>query len=40
MTDAANYIYPGAIICYDRYGKKKWQERAGDIPAHFAPLWK
>jgi DNA-binding beta-propeller fold protein YncE len=40
MTDAANYIYPGAVICYDKNGKKQWQERAGDIPAHFAPLWK
>ncbi|GHT57875.1 hypothetical protein FACS18945_3090 [Bacteroidia bacterium] len=39
ITDAANYVYPGALICFDRYGKKKWQVQTGDIPAHFALLW-
>jgi hypothetical protein len=38
LTDAANHVYPGAVICFDRNGKKKWQVRAGDIPAHFALL--
>jgi hypothetical protein len=38
LTDAFNYVYPGALFCFDRNGKKKWQVRAGDIPAHFALL--
>lgn len=40
LTDAANFVYPGALLCYDRYGHKKWQVRAGDIPGHFALLYK
>jgi DNA-binding beta-propeller fold protein YncE len=40
LTDAANYVYPGALICFDRNGKKKWQVQTGDIPAHFALLYK
>ena len=36
ITDAGNYVYPGTLICFDRTGKKKWQEQTGDIPAHFA----
>jgi DNA-binding beta-propeller fold protein YncE len=39
LTDAGNYIYPGRLICFDRYGIMKWQERAGNIPAHFALLY-
>jgi len=39
LTDVANYVYPGALICFDRYGKKKWQVQTGDIPAHFALLY-
>ena len=40
LTDAANYVYPGTLLCFDRHGKKKWQVQTGDIPAHFALLWK
>lgn len=40
LTDAANFVYPGAVICFDKKGKKKWQVRAGDIPGHFAFLFK
>jgi len=40
LTDAANYVYPGALICFDRHGKKKWQVQTGDIPAHFAFVYK
>jgi DNA-binding beta-propeller fold protein YncE len=36
LTDAFNNVYPGSVFCFDRHGKKKWQVRAGDIPAHFA----
>ena len=39
LTDAANYIFPGALICFDRKGKKKWTWQTGDIPAHFALLY-
>jgi len=40
VTDAGNYVYPGALICFDCTGKKKWQEQTGDIPAHFALLYR
>jgi DNA-binding beta-propeller fold protein YncE len=40
LTDAANYASSGALLCFDRYGTKKWQVRTGDIPAHFAMLYK
>ncbi len=39
MTDAANYVFPGMLYCFDRYGKKKWTAQTGDIPAHFAVLY-
>jgi DNA-binding beta-propeller fold protein YncE len=38
ITDAANHVYPGALLCFDRHGRKKWQVQTGDIPAHFALL--
>ena len=40
LTDGANSVFPGALICYDKFGKKKWQVQTGDIPAHFAMLYK
>jgi DNA-binding beta-propeller fold protein YncE len=40
ITDAANYVYPGALYCFDKNGQKKWQVQTGDIPAHFALLYK
>ena len=41
ITDAANHVYPGALFCFDRYGKMKWTNpvQTGDIPAHFAFLY-
>ena len=39
ITDAANFVYPGALLCFDRFGKKKWQAETGDIPGHFAILY-
>lgn len=39
LTDAANFVYPGAVICYSKTGVKKWQVRAGDIPGHFVFLF-
>ena len=35
VTDAKDYVSPGQLFCYDRYGIKKWEVRTGDIPAHF-----
>ena len=40
LTDAGNYVYPGVLICFDHTGKKKWQVQTGDIPAHFAFVYK
>ena len=39
VTDAKNYVSPGTLFCFDRNGKKKWQEQTGDIPAHFALVY-
>lgn len=38
ITDAGNFITPGVLYCFDKNGKKKWDVRTGDIPAHFALL--
>ena len=38
VTDAGNYVTPGMLYCFNRDGKKKWNVRTGDIPAHFALL--
>ena len=40
LTDAKNYVSPGALWCLDKEGKKKWTVRTGDRPAHFALLYK
>lgn len=39
LTDAASFTNSGTLMCFDRYGKKKWQVSTGDIPAHFALLY-
>lgn len=36
ITDAGNYVTPGALYCFDKNGKKKWGVEAGNIPGHFA----
>lgn len=36
VTDAKNYVTPGTLYCFGPDGKKKWEVRTGDIPAHFA----
>ena len=38
VTDAKNYVTPGTLYCFDKYGKLKWNVRTGDIPAHFVFL--
>ena len=36
VTDAKNYVYPGALHCYSPDGVRKWSVQTGDIPAHMA----
>jgi DNA-binding beta-propeller fold protein YncE len=35
ITDAGNYVTPGALYCFTSSGRKKWELEAGQIPAHF-----
>ncbi|MGM5630969.1 YncE family protein [Apibacter raozihei] len=38
ITDAKNYVSPGTIYCFDKFGYLKWKAVTGDIPGHFAFL--
>jgi len=38
VTDAKNYVSSGTLYCFDRFGRRKWSVRAGDIPAHICFL--
>lgn len=40
LTDAANSVFPGMLLCFDKNGTKKWDVRTGDLPAHFAIHYK
>ncbi|MDR2765227.1 MAG: YncE family protein [Tannerella sp.] len=40
LTDARNHISPGVLYCFGRDGRQKWNVRTGDIPAHFAFLFR
>lgn len=40
ITDAKNFVSSGTLYCYNRYGKRKWEVRTGDIPAHMTFLRK
>ena len=40
VTDANNYVSPGMLYCFDKYGKKKWNVQTGDIPACFVLVGK
>ena len=40
VTNATSFVDPGRLICYSKQGRKKWEVRTGDIPAHFAYLWR
>ncbi|MBQ7192189.1 MAG: YncE family protein [Paludibacteraceae bacterium] len=40
VTDAKNYVTPGTLYCFSPDGKCQWSVRTGDIPAHFAFLYK
>lgn len=39
VTDAIDYVTPGTLLCYNRFGKLKWKVDTGDIPGHFAFLF-
>lgn len=40
LTDARNYVTTGYVYCFDKSGKLKWKTEGGNIPAHFAFLYK
>lgn len=40
ITDAQNYVVTGYIYCFSPEGKLKWKTTAGNIPAHFAFIYK
>lgn len=39
VTDAIDYVTPGTLLCYNKFGKLLWKVDTGDIPGHFAFLW-
>lgn len=40
LTDVGNYVSMGYIYCFDKNGAFKWKTAAGNIPAHFAFVYK
>lgn len=36
VTDAKSYVVSGTLYCFGKDGILKWQQTAGQIPAHFA----
>lgn len=40
ITDAQNYIVTGLLYCFSSDGNLKWKSLAGNIPAHFAFVFK
>ncbi|PRB03378.1 hypothetical protein CQ046_10470 [Chryseobacterium sp. MYb7] len=40
ITDARNYVSMGFVYCFDKNGHFKWKTEGGNIPAHFAFLYK
>ena len=40
MTDAGNYVSNGYVYCFDANGNKLWKKETGNIPAHFAFIYK
>lgn len=39
ITDAIDYVTPGTLLCYNKFGKLKWKVDTGDIPGHFTFLY-
>ena len=40
ITDAGNYVTPGKLYCYNKEGALWYDVTTGDIPAHFAFVYK
>ena len=40
LTDAGNYVSNGFVYCFDANGNQLWKKEAGNIPAHFAFVYK
>lgn len=40
ITDAQNYVVTGYLYCFTPEGRLKWKTTAGNIPAHFAFIYK
>ncbi|MFV0158434.1 YncE family protein [Empedobacter falsenii] len=40
ITDVGNYVSMGYVYCFDKNGVFKWKTGAGNIPAHFAFVYK
>lgn len=40
ISDAQNYVVTGYIYCFTPDGRLKWKTTAGNIPAHFAFIYK
>ena len=40
ITDARDYVSPGTLYCIDKNGTIKFEVKTGDIPAHFAFVYK
>ena len=40
ITDATDYVSPGKLYCIDTYGNTVFTVTTGDIPAHFAFVYK
>lgn len=36
VTDARDYVSPGVLYCFNKYGQRKWSVVTGEIPAHIA----
>lgn len=36
VTDAGDYVSPGTLYCFSSDGRRKWEVRTGDVPAHIA----
>lgn len=40
ITDAQNYVVTGYLYCFSPEGKMKWKTLAGNIPGHFAFIYR
>ncbi|MFV0138810.1 YncE family protein [Empedobacter falsenii] len=40
ITDVGNYVSMGYVYCFDKNGVFKWKTAGGNIPAHFAFVYK